>query len=256
VETALGLPRRSAPTGRLKLGLPFIWQGNPDPVACRVLGGALQQVGGPPTPWVYEDANFTLAWNGYIEVLTQVAPEALKQLAEPASREDVAVLRSRFRVPSPLLGFLARHDGERSGLEGGVFPTWRPLSVAAILDAWHFLQGLHVDAGLAGTPVGPTHALWWHPGWLPCATNESGDYLVLDLEPPQGGVPGQLVLFDHADSCREVVAPSIPDALWQTRIAIEDGSIAVLEEDDGRFAMLSAAGAYRPENLQVRLPDP
>lgn len=252
LERALGWRLWTAPTARLKVGLAIVWDGDPDPEACRALGGLLEPVEGPPRPWTHPDPAFDNAWVSYRHAVEAVAPEAVRRLRPPAAADDVQVLRAHHDVPDPLLAFLARHDGEEDGLDGGILPTWRPLSVVEILQAKQALDELHAGSAASGRPVGPTHAAWWHPGWLPCASNGGGDHLVVDRAPPSGGRPGQVVLFDHADGRREVVAGSLPEALRQMTEGLMDGSVHALEEHDGRFAGLGCAGDHVPDGLRVR----
>ena len=234
LERALGLRRWSAPTARLKLGLAYTWDGEPDVRAARALGGQLQEVDGPPPPWGHEDKPFLAAWSAYRNLLASRAPEAARHLRPPAAADDVEVLWAKAEAPSPLLGFLALHDGEKDGLGGGVFPTWRPLSVVGMLSAKAFLDELHADPGTCDADRG-VQPVWWCKGWLPWATNGGGDYLALDLDPGPGGLHGQVVYFGHADDYREVFAPSLTDAISLLTNDLESGELMVLEGPTGEF---------------------
>lgn len=254
VEAALGLRRWTAPTARLKHGLAFTWDGEPDIEACRALGGVVTPVPGPPSAWSHQDKDFEAAWAAYRDALEARAPEALRGLRAPASAEDVEVLWEAAELPSPLLAFLALHDGERDQVGGGVFPIWRPLSVLGMLDSKRFLDTLHADPGVCAADPG-VHPVWWHPGWWPWATNGGGDYLCVDLDPLPGGHHGQVVFFDHAGDYREVLAESLTHAVDQLAADLADGSMAVFEGQDGEFWTLGHPESMSPgdlDDLRVR----
>lgn len=249
LERALGLRRFSAPSARLKLGMAFHFDGQPDARACRALGGLLQEVDGPPPAWGHQDRLFQAAWDRYRAALADLAPEALAHLNPPASSDDVDVLWAQSELPSPLLALLALHDGEKDHVGGGVFPIWRPLSAAQMLDSKRFLDELHADPGTCDADLG-VHRMWWHPGWWPWATNGGGDYLVLDLDPAPGGKHGQVLYFDHAGDYRERIADSLTDAVQQLVDDLADGTVVALEDEQGAFWTLAELESMAPVDLE------
>ncbi len=83
---------------------------------------------------------------------------------------------------------------------------------------------MDVDAGIRAT--------WWWPKWIPVLTNDSGDYLCLDLDPTAQGQVGQLISYYHDETFRRVEAPGLDPLLADIvgdlesgRFRVEDGMI-------------------------------
>ncbi|MEX2216341.1 MAG: SMI1/KNR4 family protein [Phycisphaeraceae bacterium] len=64
---------------------------------------------------------------------------------------------------------------------------------------------------------------FWHPRWVPIATNQSGDHDILDLAPAAGGTIGQIIDFSHEVGACRVVASSWRDHLQQLVDGLESG---------------------------------
>lgn len=52
-------------------------------------------------------------------------------------------------------------------------------------------------------------ATWWSEKWVPFAYNGAGDLQCVDLDPPSGGVVGQVVTYHHDRDLRERGADSL-----------------------------------------------
>jgi cell wall assembly regulator SMI1 len=65
---------------------------------------------------------------------------------------------------------------------------------------------------------GPIRPIWWDESRIHL-TDNSGDHVMLDLEPAEGGSVGQIISHSHEVGPQEVLAPSL--VLWLTRIAEE-----------------------------------
>jgi len=55
---------------------------------------------------------------------------------------------------------------------------------------------------------GPIRAQFWNPRWIPIARTTSADTILLDLDPPVGGLAGQVIHLTHEMSELHLVAPS------------------------------------------------
>jgi molybdopterin molybdotransferase len=80
-----------------------------------------------------------------------------------------------------------------------------------------------------GDARGPVKPIWWDARWVPLLHNESGDYECADLDPPEGGRVGQIVVFRHVAARREVVADGLRALLGRFADDLEAGSYAVEE---------------------------
>lgn len=67
-------------------------------------------------------------------------------------------------------------------------------------DLWSVREGDIVD------PLG------WNPGWFPFAGSDANSYFV-DMTPPRGGVPGQVVLYGADEHELQVLAASVTDLM-------------------------------------------
>jgi cell wall assembly regulator SMI1 len=69
---------------------------------------------------------------------------------------------------------------------------------------------------------------WWRRGWVPFLANGGGDHLCVDLSAEDGGTPGQLRAFWHADEDRDVEYPTM--AAWLTELveSMENGTLEVV----------------------------
>ena len=70
------------------------------------------------------------------------------------------------------------------------------------------------------------------PAWIPALVDTAGDVLSLDLEPAHDGNVGQLVLFRHNDTRRDVVAVSFGSWLAQLAADLEGGKYEVTVDLD------------------------
>jgi cell wall assembly regulator SMI1 len=88
---------------------------------------------------------------------------------------------------------------------------------------------------LRGTPHGLVRPDWWNPRWVPVAGNASGDAICLDLDPPPGGVVGQVIEFLHDEKDRTVLAPSLGAWLEEFATELEGGEYKVFDATHDRY---------------------
>jgi cell wall assembly regulator SMI1 len=90
------------------------------------------------------------------------------------------------------------------------------LSSKVLLARWRTFKEAADGGVFAGSTAAPDDGVrceWWHPGWLPVASNGGGDYLCVDLAPAEGGVAGQVVHFSHESGERPRLASSFAELL-------------------------------------------
>lgn len=99
-----------------------------------------------------------------------------------------------------------------------MFEPWTLLHLDAIPDAWRQLEEWNQTVeGERFTTEGPVNAVYLDDAWIPIAYDGGGNHLCLDTAPAEGGQNGQVVVFVHDDSVREVLAPSL--AAWMEALA-------------------------------------
>jgi cell wall assembly regulator SMI1 len=69
---------------------------------------------------------------------------------------------------------------------------------------------------------------WWRQGWVPFLGNGDGDHLCLDLSAEDGGTPGQLRAFWHAENDRDIEYASLEAWLSELVESMENGSLEVV----------------------------
>jgi cell wall assembly regulator SMI1 len=152
-------------------------------------------------------------------------------LRPPAAAEAIAQAETALGVsfPPEFIASLAIHDGQDAS-EFEIFGDWGLLDVNGIVRKWRLLASL-VDKGVLHTfddpqwvlTEGPVRPRAWDRAWIPVATMGTGDYLLLDLNPPEGGRPGQIITYDHDSSTRAVVAADFGVWLGQIANQLETG---------------------------------
>jgi cell wall assembly regulator SMI1 len=116
--------------------------------------------------------------------------------------------------------------------------AYRLLSLAEVIEIWNILEMLVSDGSLAlGDRVhvrteGPVRAHTWNRRWIAFASNGGGDDLALDLDPPEGGVVGQVITQSRDREKVRVLAPSFRAYLEGFAVDLEHGRYeATIEEE-------------------------
>ena len=81
----------------------------------------------------------------------------------------------------------------------------------------------------------PWEESWWHPSWVPFASDFAGQLLVVHEQ------TGEVIAFIHDDEPREVLAASLPDYFEGIASDLE-GGVRVFDE---RFGVVFASDLER-----------
>jgi len=144
----------------------------------------------------------------------------------PASDDEIAALQTALRtqLPDAFVDSLRIHDGQADS--GNEFSgSDALLSAHEILAQWRIWKGL-VDGGdFDGMESEPDPGIrddWYNLKWIPFTHDGSGNHLCIDLDPAEGGFPGQVIRVWHDDARRERIAGSF--SAWLARVADEGQS--------------------------------
>ena len=154
-------------------------------------------------------------------------------LAQGASESEFDALERTIgrRLPEDLRQSYLLHNGTGWIPEiGEIMPiggvesiesTWRQYSSWQLEEGW----GLGDDYKTEYIK-GPIKPVWWNPLRIPVTTNGGGDPVMIDLDPAEGGIHGQVIRWGHEEGPREVLAPSWAE--WLAAIAddLEAGKYA------------------------------
>jgi len=126
--------------------------------------------------------------------------------------------KSGLIIPEDLHRLLMIADGETRNSAGAV-GNWRFMSINEIQAAWGWLAQISVKGAFDGltpqlSPYLQNH--WWHPGWIPLISSDTGCYYCLDTAPSEVERTGQMLLFCQEHPARPLVAASL--AAWLDRI--------------------------------------
>jgi cell wall assembly regulator SMI1/ankyrin repeat protein len=188
---------------------------------------------GRPRPAVSAAAVPSL-WKRIEEALRTKAPVVKQSLKGGASDERIQELEARCCVtlPEDFKASVRVHDGQDGGGEALIPSVFTgegyellPLQgIASVWDSWKSLVDAGEFAADASTPDEGIRSDWWHPGWIPFASNGGGDSLCIDLAPTAAGVAGQVISMNHETAQRRHLAPSFAQFLSRLAEQLEDDS--------------------------------
>lgn len=172
----------------------------------------------------------TTSWEGIEEWLAEQAPVLAASLRAGATEDELdgLALDAGMALPQDFVEAWRRHDGQSRDGGGLVLSEYNLLPIAEIRRQWAQwrllnAEGAFVEASAhvqADTGVART---WYHPGWMPFATNAAGDALCIDLAPESGGLVGQIVRLNHDEPTRSRPALSLRELLSDLDALLAEG---------------------------------
>lgn len=156
-------------------------------------------------------------------------PEEILVLAEGAGEDQILAFESEvgFRLPEDLRVSFAVHNGASN--EGFLLHHGELLSLEKIAAQYAMHRGWQRDEGWGTGPDyrakyidGPIKPVWWNSSRL-ALTDNSGDAIMADFDPAEGGSAGQVITFDHEVGPRRVLAPSFGQWLRGIADGLENG---------------------------------
>jgi cell wall assembly regulator SMI1/ankyrin repeat protein len=175
-------------------------------------------------------------WKRIENWLTQHKPKLKATLNPGAGPKEFTLLEKTIgmKLPDDFKKAWKVHNGQKGG--GDLVPpptaneeSYFLIPIDDIVREWKSWKGL-VDGGeFEGKESGPDQGIqntWWHPGWVPFASNGGGDSICLDLAPAPGGVSCQVITMNHESTKRELLAPSFAAWFTELTVAIEEGALA------------------------------
>lgn len=148
-------------------------------------------------------------------------------LAPGASESALSAFEKEIgtSLPEEFKASVRIHDG------GGWWVPWRHgdlLSLDQIIQQWKSYsdwqaKGEYATADWTATAIeGPIKPIFWNRRRI-YITDNSGNHLTLDLDPPPDGGYGQVLYHSHEVGPTEVVAPSWADFLSDLAVDLESG---------------------------------
>ena len=177
--------------------------------------------------------------------------------ANPAALDNFAV-KSGLTLPDDLRHLLVVADGETRKSAGSI-GNWRIMSTNEIQAAWGLLTQLEAKGAfsdLAPEPSPYLRATWWHSGWIPVVSSDTGDYFCIDTDPPEPERSGQVLLYLQEQPARPLVAGSLAE--WLDRITHDlSTGVYAYDEVDGfngeAFLWSSLEGKHLLDDIEGKL---
>jgi cell wall assembly regulator SMI1 len=175
------------------------------------------------------------AWQRIESWLMQHAPARAESLKKGATPRQLEKLESQLNaeLPEQFKESLLIHDGQSSDL--GVVPDkglgCHLLQVKAIVSEWEYCDDMDDSGEFDDVSIKPDKGVareWWNRGWIPFASNDSGEFLCIDLAPTKSGKSGQVIRMQEDEPQRELLAPSFGAWLEQLADALEAGELKIL----------------------------
>ena len=153
-------------------------------------------------------------------------------------------LNCRRVLPKDFRESLLLHNG------GDCWILWygELLTLNSILDQWNMYREMQSrgeyavlsdDGWSANSIDGPIKPVFWNPKRI-CVTDNSGDHLILDLDPPDDGQRGQIIDHSHEVGPQTILASSWGDFLQKLADDLEAGEYVYVEEEE----MVALPGMY------------
>ncbi len=178
------------------------------------------------------------AWNRIAQWHEQHCPAGVFQLNPGASQSDIAEVEAVTgqTFPEDVRESFRRHNG------GATDTTWllwygELLDLNDVIEQWKMYRQMQETQGYGvgedwrpHALIGPAKPIWWNTSRIHL-TDNSGEHLTIDLDPPDDGHLGQIIYHDHEIGPTEVLAASWLELLEQIANDLEAGKYVYDDEE-------------------------
>jgi cell wall assembly regulator SMI1 len=177
-------------------------------------------------------------WSPIEQTLRAESESALARLGAAASDEDLANLRGALgtrALPEPFVSAWRAHDGEALGRDETLLRGRLFLPLRAMQSEYEALRERAANASGEVEADEGVRATVWTEGWVPFVLlGGASDFHCVDLDPADGGQPGQVIEVSRDLRRRKLVAPDLATYFARCAEAIADQQGAARSKQDSR----------------------
>lgn len=180
-------------------------------------------------------------WERLEEWARSNAPEMLTTLNEPATEEEILAIEGKLKLqlPASFKESLRIHNGESDGWPCRIFADYGEyLPTPMILETWdsyhkisleldEVVDALEIERLKADgiiQVVGFVRPVMFDDAWVPFAVCNGDIFWAIDLNPAEGGIPGQIIEVDWEGTSHKVIADSFDKFLESYVEELEAGT--------------------------------
>lgn len=184
------------------------------------------------------DRSVTASWKRIEAWLAKHAPQYAKALPKGATAAAIDKLEKKIGLTMPAAARESwmRHNG--NGFGPAIIGNWVLMDLDSIASEHKLMKQLCESGTFDEAEADPHPAItkkWWSTAWIPIVSSQSGHFFCIDTDPPEGGTPGQIILFLHDDGLRVLVAHSFEE--WLAAIADDlERGIYTFDPNEERFS--------------------
>lgn len=200
-------------------------------------------------------------WERLEDWASTYAPEMIRELAPPASEDEIADVEDQFGIPlsKAFKDCLRIHNGETDGWPSRVFADMGAyLPTQRIVDEWESRRSIACDLDDMEDPdelirdgiievSGPVQPVMFHDAWLPIMECNGDVFWALDFAPGDGGADGQVIEVDWEGCSWKVIADSFQTFVENYVNELESGSYRI---DEGLPTKEKPPNEHVPRTLQ------
>ena len=179
-------------------------------------------------------------WTRLENFLRQNAPQVYDSLAPGATEEEIADAEEACGVkfPPDIRQSYLRHDGQLSNSQGypigGTFiaGSYQLMPISRVAsESGEMVDDNTVPYDDAMDPR--VRHVYSDVAWVPFAEDLGGNSIRFDFDPLPGGTVGQIILWDHEEDIRPILASNLTDWLSELASELEAGRLVWNEELKG-----------------------
>lgn len=163
------------------------------------------------------------AWDKVLDWLDTNNPAVANDFRKPLDGQEGKKLvdiekEGGFEIPEPLKFFVSLHHGQKDGDTSGLIFGSQLLGENEIYNEWNVwlnLLDLNEQFGpdMSSFPENAIKPTYANKLWIPLATDGSGNYIGMDLDPGEEGNVGQVITYGRDEDEKKLVADSLAEFL-------------------------------------------